>query len=174
MCCSLSEIAGTSLNLTKALSLPSALILHETYTYVKHKLNIAGEWKEQVKNLTTEFFHWLDLIDASPLPLLMKLKAIGQAALSSIHHLFSNVHLMCKTLSELNNKVVCLVRKWFGLNTHSTRDIIVQSKQDSGFGVPTVEWIYNTTKLSYLINVLNSDDETVRELARSSLFVEMK
>ena len=58
--------------------------LHETYTYLGHKFNIAGEWKEQVEYITTEFTSRLDLIDASPLPLLMKLEAIRQVALSRI------------------------------------------------------------------------------------------
>ena len=43
--------------------------------------------------------------------------------------------------------MVYFVRKWFGLNAHTTRDIIFQSKQDGGFGVPNVEWIYNATRL---------------------------
>lgn len=71
----------------------------------------------------------LELIDASPLPLLMKLDAIRQVALSRIQHLFSSVHFICKTQRELKNKVVSAVTKWFGLNTLSTRDIIFQSKQ---------------------------------------------
>jgi hypothetical protein len=148
--------------------------LHETYTYLGHKFNVAGEWKKQVEYMVTEFTTRLDLIDVSPLPLLMKLEAIRQVALSRIQHLFSNVHLACKTLRELNNQVVSVVRKWFGLNTHTTRDIIFQPKQEGGLGVPNVEWIYNATRLSHLTNMLNSDDRTVRELARSSLFLDMK
>ena len=148
--------------------------LHETYTYLGHKFNVAGEWKEQVDYMVTEFTSRLELIDASPLPLLMKLEAIRQVALSRIQHLFSNVHLTCKTLRELNNKVVSLVRKWLGLNTHATRDIIFQPKQEGGLGAPNVEWIYNSTRLSHLTNMLNSDDRTVRELARASLFLDMK
>ena len=148
--------------------------LHETYTYLGHRVNIAGEWKEQVDHLTSEFTTAMDLIDTSPLPLLMKLEAIGQIALSRIQHWFSNVHLMCKTLSELNDRIVLSVRKWLGLSNHTTGDIIFHSKQEGGLGVPNIEWIYNATRLSHLINMLNSDDNTVRELARSSLFLDMR
>ena len=59
----------------------------------------------------------------------MKLEAIRQVALSRIQHLFSNVQLMRKTLQELIDNVVSVVRKWFGLNT-----------QEGGLGVPNVEW----------------------------------
>ena len=50
----------------------------------------------------------------------------------------SLMFIYCAKLSELKDNIVCLVRKWFGLNTHTTRDIIFQSKQENGFGVPNV------------------------------------
>ena len=50
--------------------------LHETYTYLGHKFNIAGEWKEQLHNIQAEFYSRLDLVDRCPLPLRMKLEAI--------------------------------------------------------------------------------------------------
>ncbi len=117
--------------------------LHETYAYLGHKMNIAGEWKEQVNIILSEFTSKLDLIDKCPLPLTMKLEAIRQVALSKVQHLFSNVHIQQKVLSEMDNKTVSLVRKWFGLNTHSTRDVIFHPQWEGGLGVPIVTWIYN-------------------------------
>lgn len=83
--------------------------LHETYAYLGHKINIAGEWKEQVNIILSEFTSKLDLIDKCPLPLTMKLEAIRQVALSKVQHLFSNVHIQQKVLSEMDNKTVSLV-----------------------------------------------------------------
>lgn len=77
-----------------------------------------------------------------PLPLTMKLEAIRQVALSKVQHLISNVHIQQKVLSEMNNKTVSLVRKRFGLNTHSTRKIIFHYKWEGGLGGTNVIWIY--------------------------------
>ena len=79
---------------------------HETYSYLGHKFNIAGEWTAQVDEIVTDYMARLDMIHSSPLPLVMKLEAIGQIALAKIHHLFSNVHIPKKVLYELNNKTV--------------------------------------------------------------------
>lgn len=147
---------------------------HETYTYLGHKFNVAGEWKDQVDDITSEYSTRLDLIDASPLPLIMKLEAIRQIALAKVQHLFSNVHIPRKALREMNDKTVRLVRQWTGLNSHSTRDIIFHSKQEGGLGVPNFEWTYFATRLGHLLNMLNSDDQYVRELARGSLFIDLK
>ena len=87
---------------------------------------------------------------------------------------FSNTHIQQKVLNEMNNKIVSLVRKWFGLNTHSTRDIIFHPQWEGGLGVPNIEWIYTSMRISHLLNMLNSDDKDVRELARSSLFLDLR
>ena len=147
---------------------------HETYNYLGHKFNIAGEWSAQLDEIVSEYTTRLDLIHSSPLPLVMKLEAIGQVAMSKIQHLFANVHIPRKILFELNNRTVQRVRQWFGLNTHTTRDIIFHSQREGGLGVPDIEWTYISTRLSHLLNMLNSDDRTVRELARASLLLDME
>lgn len=93
---------------------------NETYPYLGHKFNIAGEWGEQVEELTKEYLHRLQLVDLSPLPIVMKLEVVRDVALAKIQHLFVNVHIPQKILREMTNKTVQLVRKWVGLNTHST------------------------------------------------------
>ncbi len=148
--------------------------LHETYAYLGHEINIAGECKEQVNIILAEFTSKLDLIDKCPLPLTMNLEAIRQVALSKVQHLFSNVHIQQKVLSEMDNKTVSSVRKWFGLNTHSTRDVIFHPQWEGGLGVPNVTWIYTSMRISHLLNMLNNDDKEVRELARSSLFLDLR
>lgn len=47
---------------------------------------------------------------------------------------------------------------------HTTRDIFL-SQREWGFGVMTIEWIYAAIRLTHLLNMLNSDDVTVRQLA---------
>ena len=147
---------------------------HETYSYLGHKCNIAGEWTAQVDEIVTDYMARLDMIHSSPLPLVMKLEAIGQIALAKIHHLFSNVHIPKKVLYELNNKTVQRVREWFGMSTHTTRDFIFHSKREGGLGITDIEWTYISTRLAHLLNMLNSDDQAVREIARASLILDLE
>ena len=67
-----------------------------------------------------------------------------------------------------------MVRQWTGLNTHTTRDIIFQTKQEGGLGVPNFEWTYIATRLGHLLNMLNNNDQHVREQARASLFLDLQ
>ena len=142
---------------------------HETYPYLGHKFNIAGSWEEQLTELTIDYSNRLDLIDISPLPTIFKLQAIREIALAKVQHLFANLYIPQTTLKELNDKTVRLVRKWVGINTHSTRDIIFQSRRDGGLGVSNIEWVYTATRTSHLLNMLNNSDRTVREMAHASL-----
>ncbi len=97
--------------------------------------------------ILSEFTYKLDLIDKCPLPLTMKLEASRQVALYKVQHLFSNIHIQQKVLSEMDNKTVSLVQKWFGLNTHSTkwfglnthstRDVIFHPQWEGGSGYQT-------------------------------------
>ncbi|KAI9538430.1 hypothetical protein NQZ68_014174 [Dissostichus eleginoides] len=92
----------------------------------------------------------------------MKFQAVREVALAKIQHLFANVHIPLKALREMTNKTVQLVRKWVGLNTHSTRGIIFLPCGEGGLGVPNVEWTYIATRLAHLLHMLNNDDVTVR------------
>ena len=90
-----------------------------------------------------------------------------------MQHLFANIHIPKCTLTEMNNKTVHLVRKWMGLNTHSTRDLIFHKRSEGGLGVPNVEWIYTATRINHLVRMLNIDDAAVREQARASLLLDL-
>ena len=84
----------------------------KTYPYFGHKLNIAGDWKEQVTEFCQEYIHRITLIDSAPFPVHLKIEAIKQIALAKIQHLFHNVHISQQNLTTMNNKTVNLVRKW--------------------------------------------------------------
>ncbi len=147
---------------------------HETYNYLGHKFTIAGEWSLQVTDMSHQFMTRLDLIDASPLPVTLKVQAIRDIAFSKIQHLFANVHIPQKVLREMDDKTVNVVRKWLCLNTHSTRCFIFQKRQVGGLGVPNCMWEYIATRQSHLINMLNCDDISVRQMARASLLLDFK
>ncbi len=60
-------------------------------------------------------------------------------------------------MSECESVCVCL-------NSHTTRDIIFQSGRGGGLGVPNIEWIYTASRTGHLLNMLNNDSTSVREL----------
>ena len=62
----------------------------------------------------------------------------------------------------------------YPFNTHFTRAILFQPIREGGLGVPNIEWVYTATRTSHLINMLNNDDSTVREMARESLIQHMQ
>ncbi len=103
---------------------------HETYDYLGHNFTIAGEWSLQVTDMSHQFMTRLDLIDASPLPITLKVQAIRDIAFSKIHDF--NVHIPQKVLHEMDDKTINVVRKWLCLNTHSTRCFIFQKRQVGG------------------------------------------
>ena len=57
---------------------------HESNTYLGHNINIAGEWGEQAQELCSAYKNRIDLIDSSPLPVVMKLDAIREVALAPL------------------------------------------------------------------------------------------
>ena len=66
----------------------------------------------------------------------MKIQAVREIALAKAQHLFVSVHLPKCTSTELNNRTMCLVRKWMGLNTHLMRNIIFHRTGEGGLGDP--------------------------------------
>lgn len=67
---------------------------------------------------------------------------------------------------------VCIqvLRKWLCLNTHTTCNVIFLSQREEGLCVPNVEWTYTATRLTHMLNMVNSDDATVRVLASASFW----
>ena len=147
---------------------------HETYPYLRHRFNIAGDWDEQVTELCQEYIHQITLIVSAPLPIRMKIKAIRQIAVAKIQHLFHNVHISQQNLLVMNNATVNIVRKWLCLNTRTTRDNPFQPRNTRGLEVPNIEWLYTSFRIGHLLSMLNNDDMTVRELARESLFLHLQ
>lgn len=148
----------------------SGLEVKESKCTVLYERRSGGNrWQEIITEYTTR----LQKIDASPLPPLMKIDAIRQIALSRVQHFFANVHISRKILQDLNNKTVKTVRRWLGLNSHTTCDVIHHSRRERGLGVPDFEWTYITTQLSHLLSMLNNDDSIVREMAHASLFLDL-
>ena len=90
----------------------------------------------------------------------MSLQAIPEISLSKIQHLFANIHLPKRILTELNDKTVSMARHWIGLNSHSTRDVLYHRVREGGLESLT-EWVYVAARVSNLFRMLNSDDSAM-------------
>ena len=101
---------------------------HETYNYLGHKFNIAGEWNQQVNGMAHQFITGLDLVDAAPVHVTFKQPAIRDIDFSNVQRLYVNVHIKKIILCEMDNKTVNMVGRWLCLNAHSTRCFIFQER----------------------------------------------
>lgn len=70
----------------------------------------------------------------------MTLEAVRHVALVKIWYLFSNSHIPCNFLCEINNRTLDMVTQWTVLSTHTTIDIIFYTDQKGGLGVANFEW----------------------------------
>ena len=84
------------------------------------------------------------------------------------------VPLPQKVLRKMNNRTVQVMTKWLWFNTHATCDVVFLSQREEGLGVLNIELIYTATRLTHLLNMLNSDDVAVKGVARGSLILDLR
>ena len=65
------------------------------------------------------------------------------------------------------------IRSWFDLNATSTRSCMFTPKSYGGLGIPRPRVLYYSSRLSFILSVLNSSDRCVRDVARESLHLHM-
>ena len=121
----------------------------------------------------TTFTETLNNISRSLHPNSAKVQAIKIMAISKLNFYFPNISFPEKVLKELEDQIVDKIRTWFGLNNSTTRSFIFTSKQCGGLGIPKPRDIYYADRLSFVLSVLNSSDNTVRRVARESLQLHM-
>ena len=90
---------------------------------------------------------------------------------SKIINFFDNLKFLEKELDFLEDKIVFYIRKWLKLNNSSTRSFMFIPKSKGGLGVINPRIAFYAKRLSFILSVLNSDDEKTKLSARSSLFL---
>ena len=93
--------------------------------------------------------------------------------MSELMFYFSNITFSEKRLQDMESLIVNVVRQWLRLNKSSTRAFMFTPKILGGLGILKPSTMYKTKKISFIISVLNSDDQNVRTLARKSLELHM-
>ena len=94
-------------------------------------------------------------------------------ALAIVLHHFYNTRLTEERLQDIDKSVVKTVRKVHALYTTTTNLVIYLPREYGGIGVKRVSDVYRTTRLAFLVKMLNHDVPQFRNMARESLRLDM-
>ena len=142
------------------------------YPYLGYEMRI-DNMCTQTTDLITGFNDMLNKIDVSLLPTSAKLEAINVLCMSRLSFTFPNLIYLEKQLAEVEKSVVEYARHWLCLNDSSTRAYFFTPKSRGGLGLINPRVMYYAKHLAFRLEVLNSDDITVRHTARESLKLHM-
>ena len=92
---------------------------------------------------------------------------------SSIYHHFYNTRITELELQGFDAVLVKHLRIIFGLNHSTTVRSCFQSKQNGGLGIRKPSIVYQATRISHLLAMLNHEEENFRFVARNSLQIDM-
>ena len=146
---------------------------NEAYKYLGKKLSIAGEDIEHIEQFIEEYIILLNQIAICNLPLTLKASALNNLALAKILHHFNNSRINVKQLKKMDKALTETVRNLFGLYSSTTQAIIYLPRDEGGLGIKKVSDIYYTTRLSFIVKMLNHDVIDFRYLTRQSLEIDM-
>ena len=80
-----------------------------------------------------------------------------------------NTCLPLPKLKYYENLIVNRVRKWLGLGTNANWKFMFVARSKGGLGLRNPTNMYIAKKISFMVEMLNSDDNQVRFIARESL-----
>ena len=145
----------------------------EPYKYLGKCMSLKGEDTEQITEFVGKYKLLVDQIKACELPLVLKCSAFNNFALAKILHHFYNTRLSEIILHEMNNHLVGTIRELFGFYKSTSRLIIFIPRLNGGLGIINLSDLYYTTRISFLIKMLNHEVENFRYIARESLKLDM-
>ena len=143
------------------------------YPYLGHFINLNSTWEEQIHLLDENFITRLEAIDKAPLPITAKIEAISVMICSVIESKICNTCLPLQKLKYYEDLIVNRVRKWLGLGTNANRKFMFVARSKGGLGLRNPTNMYIARKISFVVEMLNSDDNQVRFIARESLQLHM-
>ena len=137
-------------------------------------LSIDGSGEnEQLQNIDEFFKDNLKYISDSLLSVGAKIEVINTILMSKLMFYFSNITFSEKRLQDMESLIVIAVRQWLRLNKSLTGAFMFTPKKLGGVGTLKPSTMYKAKKISFIISVLNSDNQNVRILARKSLELHM-
>ena len=108
------------------------------------------------------------------LPLALKCSALNNLALAMVLHHFYNTRLSVNQMDDMDNYLVTCVRELFDLYKSTTQIAIFLPRQYGGLGIKKISSIYYSTRLSFLVKMLNHEVPNFKHIARESLHLDMK
>ena len=146
---------------------------NEPYKYLGKCMTIAGEDPEQIDDFIEKYTTLVDKIAACNLPLSLKASALNNMALAKILHHFDNTRLEVVQLKLLNDKLTNVVRSLFNLYKSTTQCVVYVPRDVGGIGIKKISDTYYTTRISFLLKMLNHDVIDFKYVARESLKLDM-
>ena len=90
---------------------------------------------KQFEAFIEEFKETLDKVDASSLPIPLKLSAFNNMAPAKILHHFDNTRIEEQQLGDMDSKVSYVVRNMFGLYPKTTDKVFFIGRLQGGLGI---------------------------------------
>ena len=147
---------------------------NEAYTYLGKSVSIEGEDMNQIKEFCDIYKANVDKICTCILPLSLKCSALNNMALAKILHHFSNTRLKQTLLKSLDDFLTKKVRDMFGLYTTTTKLIIYLPRIHGGLGIKKLSHVYYITRISFLVKMLNHNEEIFSNIAKNALQRDME
>ena len=147
---------------------------NEFYKYLGKSIGITGEDQGQITDFLDDYKNMLIKIKVCSLPLNLKVSAFNNLALGKILHHFYNTRLNCTQLKEIDNNLKLIVKELFDLYKSTTNSVIFLPREIGGLGLKKVSDVYITTRVAFLLKMLNHPVEHFKYIARTSLALDMK
>ena len=110
----------------------------------------------------------------SVLPILLKYSAFNNVALAKILQHFYNTRLSEIRIDLMEKHLVTVVRDLLKLYKSTTQLAIFLPHDHGGLGVKKLSFVYYTTRIAFLVKMLNHDVEKFSFIARKSSKLDMK
>ena len=141
---------------------------NESYKYLGKELSLSGECKSQVTNTITLIYQ-NQLVTFG-----FKVSALNNLALAKVIRHLCNTRIDEVSLQKFDDVVTSTVRKMYGLYSTTTQVVIYLPRKLRGIGIKRISNVYRTTRLAFLIKMLNHPVQSFSYVARESLKLDMK
>ena len=125
-------------------------------------LSLSGEDLKQVDQILENYNELLDKISKCKLPLSLKASAFNNMTLAKILHHFNNTRFTEEQLEELDKALTQTVRNLYDLYSSTTQLIIYLPREDGGIGIERVFAVYRTTRIAFVVKMLNHEEDNIR------------
>ena len=144
------------------------------YKYFGKSLSLCGEDEKQFDEFISNYQTLVGQIKLSVLPISLKCSAFNNLPLAKMLHHFYNTRLSEIRIDLMEKHLVTSVRDLLKLYKYTTQLAIFLPRDHGGLGVKKLSFVYYTTRIAFLVKMLNHDVRRFSFIARESLKFDMK